>query len=147
MLNRIHSNKEEAATKYVKCDFKKCSNSPHGPIDAETSGKPHHEFGSWGSMASASITNVFSPMEKQSLALCVFLISGGGRQRRRAERDRNSSLFICVSSPSPPRQPHLPLNILSPWVFFSSRFVGIMTPCPLQNLKNPMVSNSAHWNN
>lgn len=89
------------------------------PSTLRQAGNRHHEFGSWGSMASASITNVFSPMEKQSLApVCVFLISGGGRQRRRAERDRNSSLFIRVSSPSPPRQPHLPLNILSPWVFF-----------------------------
>lgn len=60
--------------------------------------------GSWDSVASASIRNVFSPVEKRSLApVCVFLISSGGRQKRRRERETGTAVCwsVWASSPSP----------------------------------------------
>lgn len=47
MLNRIQSNKEEAATKYVKCDFKKkVVVALAAPSMLRQAGNRRHDFGS-----------------------------------------------------------------------------------------------------
>lgn len=112
-------------------------------------GNQRHDLGSWHSVASTSITNVSNPRERESLApVSVFLISSGRVAARRWEsrtQERQGQQFPCecVSVYPLSTTPQLQYPVAF-GVSFSLLVSIIMTPCPPQNLKNPIVSNSGH---
>lgn len=125
-----------------------------GPSMPREVGNRRLDFGSWHSVASTSITICFQPHRETELSTGVCFSHRLQWQTEETCRERQGQQLVhmceCLTpnpQPTPRRQPQLPLNILSPleaFFFFSLWFVGIMTPCPLQHLKDPMVSNSAH---